>query len=103
MSVLFEFNGDGNRSVASAGTAVKLADTSIPVERVDVVANFNNTGVIVIGSGTVVANSSGRRGVPLEAGDAYCIEIPTDLNQVYIDATISGEGVTFTWWRGKLT
>lgn len=103
VTINFEHNGDGNRTVATAGTRVQLSSTPLQVERVDVSAKETNTGTIVVGGDTVVASLSTRRGIPLNAGDVYCIDMPADLNRIYIDATVSGDSVTFAWWRGNIT
>ncbi len=39
-----------------------------------------------------------RRGVPLSAGDSYELGID-DLSDVYIDALVSGEGVTYAYFN----
>ena len=88
---------DGRKVVASAGTAVALASTTA-CKRVDITAEFNNTGVIVVGGATVVADLATRRGTPLYAGSTYSLMIE-DLADVYIDATVSTDGVTFTYYE----
>lgn len=88
--------GDGTKSVTSAGTAVALAATR-PISRVDVTAKINNTGFIVVGGSTVVANQATRRGTPLAQGDTATLFV-NDLAKVYIDAENSGDGVTYTFY-----
>ncbi len=90
-------NGDGRKVVASAATAEALATTTA-CKRVDITAEFNNTGVIVVGGSTVVADLATRRGVPLYAGSTYTVLIE-DLADVYIDATVSTDGVTYTYYE----
>jgi hypothetical protein len=51
----------------------------------------------VVGGSTCIALLATRQGTPLEAGDSYSIDID-DLADVFIDATVSGEGVTFTYF-----
>jgi len=84
---------DGRQVVTTAGTRVKFAD--VPCERVDITALSSNTGIVVIGAVTCVAAAGTRRGTPLVANQAYSIEID-NLNKLYIDSTVSGEGVSYT-------
>lgn len=86
---------DGRKIVTTAGTRVTLA-SSTACKRVTIVAETDNTGLIVVGGSTVVATLATRQGVPLNAGDSYEAEID-DLADIYIDSTVSGDGVTFTY------
>jgi len=89
--------GDGRKVVASAGTAEALA-ASTACQKVDIQAELDNTGIIVVGGSTVVAAAGTRRGIALRAGDSYEFEID-NLADIYIDATVNGEGVTFTYYN----
>lgn len=90
--------GDGFKNVTTAGTRVALVSSSTPVVCVTVTATSSNTGQIVVGGSTVVAAGAGttRRGTPLSANESYTLYID-DLADVYIDATVNGEGVTFSY------
>ena len=85
---------DGRKAVTTAGTAVQLSSTSVPVYGVLLVAETANTGTVVAGSTTVVASSSTRQGVPLNKGDGIYLHV-NNLNKVWLDSTVSGEGVTY--------
>lgn len=85
---------DGTRSVPTAGTAVTLAASSTPVDEVTITARATNAGVIVVGGSTVVADPTSRRGLPLGAGDSLTVRV-ADLQDLYLDATVSGDGVTW--------
>lgn len=87
--------GDGRETVDSAGTAQAIA-SSTAAKVVIITAETDNTGVIVVGGSTVVASLSTRRGTPLLAGDSVTLEID-NLADVYIDSTVTGDGVTFTY------
>ena len=89
--------GDGRKVVTAAGTAEALA-ASTACEKVDIQAELDNTGVIVVGGSTVVATAATRRGIALRAGDSYCLEVD-NLADVYIDAEVNGEGVTYTYFN----
>ena len=88
--------GDGSKTVTTAGTAEALSATALPVDFVSVTAKIANTGTVAVGSSTVVAAAATQRGAPLLAGESISIGA-VDLSLVYIDATVSGEGVTFMY------
>lgn len=90
---------DGRQIVAAAGTRQALLAGSMPVLTVDVTAETDNTGVIVVGADTVVAAQATRRGTPLDAGATWTA-YNVDLKDIYLDATVNGDGVTFTYIRG---
>lgn len=88
--------GDGRKTVTSGGTAVPLVASSTPCFWVTITAETDNTGVIAVGGSTVVAALGTRRGLALAAGASVTLSI-NDLANVYIDATVNTEGVTFTY------
>jgi len=90
--------GDGRKVVAAAGTAEALSDTSLLVNSLLIVAETDNTGVIAVGGSTVVATVLTRRGAPLLAGEALPLG-PVDLADIYLDATVAGDGVTYMYLR----
>jgi len=87
--------GNGRKVVASAGTAEALAATTA-IKSVVITAETDNTGIVVVGGSGVVASLSTREGTPLNAGDSISIDID-DLAEVYLDSTVNGEGVTYTY------
>ena len=87
---------DGRKVVAAAGTRETLVAASTPAKTVIITAETDNTGVIVVGGSTCVAALATRQGTPLDAGDSIVLEVD-DLVDVYIDATVNGDGVTFTY------
>lgn len=87
----------GRKTVAAAGTAEPLVASSTPCEKVDIQAELDNTGAIVVGGSGVIAAADTRKGVALNAGNSYCIEID-DVAKIYIDATVNGEGATFNYF-----
>lgn len=86
---------DGRKVVAIAGTRVQLASTT-PCKRVTITAETDNTGVVVVGGPGVIASLATRVGIPLSAGDVYWEDV-TDLSLIWLDATVSGDGVTFVY------
>ncbi len=94
---LFEvYIGDGVKAVTTAGTRVPLSSISCPAKKVVLTAVVYNTSVVTVGGSTVIAAQATRRGTPLYAGESETLEI-SDLNTVYLDAVVSGEGVTFVY------
>lgn len=83
----------GRQTVTTAGSAVQLA-SSLNINEVIIVAEFNNTGVICVGNSGVIALEATREGAPLNPGDAVIISID-NINKIYIDSTIDTDGVTY--------
>lgn len=86
---------DGRQVVATPGTAVALA-TSTTCKRVTVVANEDNTGIVVVGGSTVVAALATRRGVPLHPLDSHSLDAD-NLDEIFLDAMVAANGVTFDY------
>ena len=81
--------------VTTAGTAEAIASTTT-AKFVQIQAELDNTGIIAVGGSGVVAAAGTREGIALEAGDVIGLPID-DLADVFIDSTVDGEGVTFTY------
>ena len=92
--------GDGNRTVAVAGTPVQLSPTSIPCQWVLIQADLWNAGNVYIGASTV----TNARGLELRPGDTVGLppmdaQPRVDLNEIYVDAANSKDGVRFVYQR----
>lgn len=85
--------GNIRKTVTTAGTAVALNGSALVARYALVTALSTNAGVIVPGGSGVIAASGTRNGPGLNAGDAVPMR-NVDLNAVYIDSTVNGEGVT---------
>jgi hypothetical protein len=83
---------DGSKNVTTAGTRVVLAASQALTRGVRVRGKDANTGLIYIG-GTTVSSSSDR----LAPGEPTWIDAG-NFNLIYIDAAVSGEGVTYSGW-----
>jgi len=97
-----EFNiktgiGNGRGTCASAGTANQVTTTTTPCKIIVFTAETDNTGVIVLGGSGIDETVASRSGTPLLAGDSMTMEID-DVSKVYIDAAVTGDGVTFTYY-----
>ena len=91
--------GSGRRVVTTAGTRVKLVELRVSSKAVCITAEDNNTGVIVIGGNGVIAALATREGTPLDAGDSAVVPCD-DLSDIWLDSTVSGDGVTYTNFVG---
>ena len=87
---------DGVTTVSSAGTDVVL-QSSTACKKIDIQAQTDNTGLIAVGFTGVDATEATGTGVILYAGDTYSLEI-NNTNLIYIDSTVSGEGVRYTYF-----
>lgn len=98
--------GQGSTTVTTAGTPVQLlAGTS--ATGCTITAKSTNTGTIWIGL-TSAVSAAGKLGTPLgpplatgQPGATYtCIPgaKPFSLGSFWLDATVSGDGVTFSWF-----
>lgn len=87
--------GHGKKTVTTAGTDVALA-SSTAAKWVTIQAYRANTANIAVGGSGVDATAATGDGVTLAAGES--ITLPIDnLADVFIDATVNGEGVRFTY------
>lgn len=88
--------GHGVKTVTTAGTDVALVASSTPAKWVVVQAQTDNTGNIAVGATGVDATESTGTGILLAASES--ITLPVDnLTDVFIDASVSGDGVRFTY------
>lgn len=78
----------GAQNVTTAGTRVQLATNAC--KSMSVKAKSSNTGLIYLGDVTVASTN----GYQLGAGESVSFDID-NTNRVYIDSSVSGEGVTF--------
>lgn len=85
---------DGRTIVTTAGTAVELG--AVRCSWVTITAETDNTGIIAVGGSSVVAALATRRGIPLAPGDSVTLPV-AHLSQVFIDSTVSTDGVTFAY------
>jgi hypothetical protein len=81
---------NGKKTVASAGTAEVIVGSSTTVVGVVIQALESNTGLVYIGDSSVDSTN----GMELQAGQATGLAID-NLNKVYVDAAVNGEGVCF--------
>ena len=88
--------GHGVKTVASAGTDEALVSQITFAKWVTIQAQTDNTGVIAVGGAGVDATVATGTGVALSAGAMVTIPCE-DLKDIYIDATVTGDGVRYTY------
>jgi hypothetical protein len=84
--------GSNIRNVTTAGTRVQLTTTSTPILSVVIKARSGITGTIYVGNNAVASTN----GFAIAVGESVSIEID-DLSKVWIDSSVSGEGVTYLY------
>lgn len=87
--------GHGVKVVATAGTDEALAG-STAAKWIILQAQTDNTGLIAVGATGVDATVATGNGVLLTAGDAVTLPID-NLADVFVDSTVSGDGVRYTY------
>lgn len=87
--------GHGVKTVTSAGTDEALAGSTTARE-VTIQAQTDNTGLIAVGATGVDATVATGTGIILYPGDSITLECD-NLSDIFVDATVSGDGVRFTY------
>lgn len=87
----------GRKTVTTAGIPVRISDLELPISgRVDITAIASNDGSIYVGTQDVSGVSGNEKGWKLDVlsgiGDTVTFE-KQQLFDVWIDATVDGEGV----------
>lgn len=80
----------GQKTVTTAGTEVALGASTRLKSGVSIKAMHANTGWIYVGANPVTSAT----GYVLSAGEEVFVEVG-NLSQIYIDASVNGEGVSY--------
>lgn len=88
--------GNGRKTVVTPGTAVPLVAASTPCKWVMVTALPANTDKVAVGAAGVLAAAGTLNGTPLNASESAVFPV-ANVNLLYLDARVAGEGVSFTW------
>lgn len=89
----------GQQNVTTSGTPVQLSDVDIPAGvLVTIKAKSANTGRITLGSSSANALNTGTSFFSLGSNDATVLQVD-NLNRIWIDATVSGEGIEYLFER----
>lgn len=89
--------GSGTETVDSAGTAQAIVTASTPAKRVMIQAQTDNTNGVAVGDSGVVATVATGDGILLYAGDWTPWINVDNLQDAYIDAIVTDEGVRFIY------
>lgn len=91
----------GSKTVTTAGTPVQLSTSSVPCIEVLIQVKRGNTGRIYIGGAAVPNNDSAGIMLDIPTAGQTPPSVPItaqNLNQIYINSTVNGEGVNFLYW-----
>lgn len=91
--------GHGVETVDSAGTHQKISTTSVPAKWVIIQAQTDNTTAIAVGITGVDATIATGTGLILYAGDWTPMLPINNLQDIWIDALTTGEGVRFIYFK----
>lgn len=98
MSTNTRGRGEGSKNVAATGTPEQLSAVKKLMGKAVITARPANTGPIAVGfSNAVRAGAGVEVGALVNPGESIEIEAP-DLSQIWIDAKVNGEGVSFMYF-----
>lgn len=89
----------GRQTVATAGTRVQLTTRDIPVGLVMLIGETDNTGTVTYGGSQVVDATATRRGQALTSGQASQWVPVSNLNKIWLDSSVNGDGITYVALR----
>jgi hypothetical protein len=102
--------GSFKRTVTTAGTAVPISATKMLVKKVAIKALAANTGLVGIGqdgaNDVAAANwfeLSAKESCSLEPFELRGTDTTIDLNKVYLDSAVNGEGVCVIYGYDETT
>tara|TARA_R110002167_G_scaffold167777_6_gene365393 strand:- start:1665 stop:2417 length:753 start_codon:yes stop_codon:yes gene_type:complete len=87
----------GADGVTTDDTSGTVLGADVGCKKIDIQAQTDNTGLIAVGFTGVDATVATGTGILLNAGDIYSLEI-NNLNLIYIESSVSGEGVRYTYF-----
>lgn len=79
----------GWQAITTSGTPVQMPN--VPCREVTIIAKRINTGYIYVGGSTI---NSTNYGAELAGKDSITLKV-SNLNLIYLDASVSGEGVSY--------
>jgi hypothetical protein len=85
----------GRQKVNNAGHAKALSDEELVVDYIIIVAESDNTDRVVVGAENVKAEAGKEKGIPLSAGGQLLTLYSVNLAEIYVDAVVDDEGVTY--------
>jgi hypothetical protein len=95
------YNNGGNNCgrciIQETGVPQNLSG-SIPCVRLDLRADVNNTGDIIVGGNSV--SLSPVIGIPIHADEIYNLDVIADVKNVVVVGT-QGDVIVYSWWKGS--
>ncbi|MFA5091695.1 MAG: hypothetical protein WC483_03845 [Candidatus Paceibacterota bacterium] len=89
----------GQKNVTTAGTPVQLGHNPVPNGvKICIKAKKANTGTIYIGNSSANAKIANATCFSLAANEAISLSVD-NLNDVWIDSSVNGEGIEFAFER----
>jgi hypothetical protein len=89
----------GQKNVTTSGTPVQLGKNPVPDGIALVIkAKVGNAGNITIGYSSVSALNTGSDFFSLTAGQSLAVDVD-NLNDIWLDCTVSGDGVEYVFER----
>lgn len=85
-----------NRQIITVAGTPEIIPTTGQIREVMICALPKNLGIIAVGGSNVNADLDALIGMPLYSGDIFIVDVD-DLDLIYIDAEISGEGYTYLY------
>lgn len=83
----------GQKTITAAGTAEQLSSSQLVNGPVMVKALTTNTGLVYVGQ--VAGDVASSNGMPLDAGEVAIFENVGNLNELWLDSAVNGEGAAW--------
>jgi hypothetical protein len=96
LTAISDGGGQGVKVTTGAGDHIVLGG-DVTCQKIDIQAQTDNTGLIAVGFNNVDVTEASGDGIILYAGDTYSLEV-NNLNLIYIDSTVTGDGVRYTYF-----
>ena len=84
----------GRKTVSVAGTREQILTSATPCTGIIIQGLHSNTGNVSVGGSDVSAVLAGENGIELMPAQTITLYV-TDVSIVYVDAEVSGEGISF--------
>jgi len=89
----------GRKVTVTAGTPVRIISTKLPCSGVLFQALRSNTGIVAVGGSDVSVVAGAETSPSLVPGQTILLPV-NNLNFVYLDSSVNGEGVTYLILKG---
>lgn len=93
---LMNIKGD-RKVVVTAGTALVLSATPVPVDYLVITPLHSNTGVVAVAGAEAKATAGSEKGWIAVKDSNPLVLHNIDLSQIYVDASVNGEGISYVY------